>query len=721
MPATSIDFSRLKEIFLAARDLGDPAQRAAYLGEICGEDTTLRGRVERMLAADQVEDAFLEPAESAAGAEVPLRSGDTVGYFGDYVLLDEIARGASGVVFRARQVSLGRTVALKMLRDRPELATTAEADRLRAEAAATAALDHANIVPIYEIGVHAGQPFLSMKFVAGGTLQFRMAEFHADTRRAVQLLAKVARAVHHAHCHGILHRDLKPGNILLDEEGEPHVTDFGLARRLDAPSHLTLTGQIVGTPHYMAPEQATGGGRDLTPGADIYALGAVLYEMLSGRKVFAGDDVIALLLQVTETEPAPLPMVDRNLAAVVMKCLRKQPVQRYGTAEELAEELESWLATGQVRVHPEGVVHLMWRWLRRRWAWVAVFLMLAWGAWLWRTRSVPPAGVPAVAGQKDLERASAEWFLDHGGTLIYWPLGQGRVAIDYRAQLPKGAVSLEEVELDGFNKKKLPPPTPGDWRELHGSATLRRLLLRYTTITDESLTFLRHCPKLHRLELLGLRDLTDAALPHLDSLALTQLMVEGTQITPEALSRMPAAGRIRTLGFGYTDNLTDETVAALAAFTAVDRLEIVATPRLTDAGLARLASLPSLRRLTLSANQQVTGTGLSGWPASSKLDALICHRTTFNDAGCAAVARTVPGLRSLVVNHTKVTGVGLSHLAGLSRLENLEICHLPVADAALVPLYALKSLKSLSVTGTQVTDAGVAAFRAAVPGCAVVR
>lgn len=356
MSDATVTLSRQKEIFLAARDLDSALERQKYLDSACGDDASLRARIDSMLAADASEAPLLNPDALAGHEAATLAAGDKIGYFGDYVLLDEIARGASGVVFRARQVSLDRVVALKMLRDRPLLTSEADIQRLRAEAAAAASLDHPNIVPIHEVGVHEGQPYFSMKLIEGGTLQFRMAEYHQDIRKAVALIAKVSRAVHAAHAAGILHRDLKPGNILLDAAGEPHITDFGLARRMGADSGLTLSGQIMGTPHYMAPEQARGETRQLTPGADIYSLGAMLYELLAGRHVFAGEnDLIALLKRVAEAMPPALPpSVPRPLAAIVMKCLEKQPSARYGTAEDLAEDLERWLRGQRVQAHPAG-------------------------------------------------------------------------------------------------------------------------------------------------------------------------------------------------------------------------------------------------------------------------------------------------------------------------------------------------------------------------------
>ncbi|HBJ85229.1 MAG TPA: hypothetical protein DDZ88_15420, partial [Verrucomicrobiales bacterium] len=202
---------------------------------------------------------------------------------------------------------------------------------------------HPNIVPIYEVGAHEGQPYFSMKLVEGGTLQFRTAEYQADPRKAAVLMVKVARAVHHAHAKGILHRDLKPGNILLDAAGEPHITDFGLARKIGIESGLTMTGMAMGTPHYMSPEQARGGGRKLTPATDIYSLGAILYELVEGRRVFQSEDLIELLKLVAEKSPPAPRTPHRELTAIMMKCLEKRPTARPPTAAALADDLEAWL------------------------------------------------------------------------------------------------------------------------------------------------------------------------------------------------------------------------------------------------------------------------------------------------------------------------------------------------------------------------------------------
>ena len=288
--------------------------------------------------------------------------------FGDYELLEQIGRGGQGVVFRARQKSLNRTVALKII-GLGQWATQAHLKRFRLEAEAAARLEHPGIVPIHEVGERDGSCYFSMKFVEGGQLDEVVRCEPMPPRRAAELIAKVARTIHYAHEHGILHRDIKPGNILLDTKGEPHLTDFGLARLVESESSVTQTLDVLGTPSYMAPEQAVGNNTAVTSTTDVYGLGAVLYQLLTGQPPFAGGttyETIKLLLDTEPRQPRLLnPKIDRDLATICVKCLEKDPKRRYSSALALAEDLERWLKHEPIQARHTGIFTRGRKWVRR--------------------------------------------------------------------------------------------------------------------------------------------------------------------------------------------------------------------------------------------------------------------------------------------------------------------------------------------------------------------
>jgi serine/threonine-protein kinase len=292
-----------------------------------------------------------------------------------YALVRELGRGGMGVVFLARQLRLNRAVALKMP---PANLSAEEWFRFRTEAESAARLQHPHIVQVFETGEHEGRPFLVMELVEGGSLAQKLAAAPLEVRRAAELLEKLARAIHYAHQHGVIHRDLKPANVLLAPDGTPKVTDFGLARRLDGhqcpdavhPAARTQTGQVLGTPSYMAPEQAAGKGKDVGPAADVYALGAVLYECLTGRPPFRGTSPLETLLQVVRDDPVPprkfQPGVPRDLETVCLKCLHKDPARRYASASDLALDLGRFRDGRPVMARPVGVLEQAVKWARRR-------------------------------------------------------------------------------------------------------------------------------------------------------------------------------------------------------------------------------------------------------------------------------------------------------------------------------------------------------------------
>lgn len=288
--------------------------------------------------------------------------------FGDYELLEEIERGGMGVVFRARQVSLDRQVALKMIKS-GQLAGNEEVMRFRIEAEAAASLNHPGIVAVYDVGEIEGQHYFSMQFVQGRSLADRLSNGPLSPVDAATLVMKVARAVAYAHDHGVIHRDLKPGNVLLDESGEPKITDFGLAKRVRHDSHLTATGQILGTPAYMSPEQASGHDGRIDQKTDVYALGAILYVALTAQPPFTAASEIDILLKVLGAEPIPPSKVNRRvpraLERICAACMEKKPVHRYSSAAAVARDLEHFLRDEPLEIRSQGFVSRVRRWARR--------------------------------------------------------------------------------------------------------------------------------------------------------------------------------------------------------------------------------------------------------------------------------------------------------------------------------------------------------------------
>lgn len=670
---------------MAALDVGDAAARAAYLDSACGGDAELRERIERLLKLEAESRDFLEPATVPLPRKGFPPPGQAVGYFGDYVLLDEIAHGSSGVVFRARQSSLGRIVALKMLRDRPLLTSEADTRRFRAEAEAVASLDHPHIVPIYEVGAHEGQAYFSMKLVVGGTLQSRMAEFHADPRKAVALLVTAARAVQHAHDHGILHRDLKPGNILLDSAGEPYITDFGLAKRVGLESSLTMSGHIMGTPHYMAPEQARGENRDLGPGADVYSLGAILFELLAGRRPFLGDDLVALLPQVADASPPLLrslvPTLDRDLETVVMRCLEKAPADRYPSAGELADDLERWLRGEPVRARPVGPVSRLIKWARRRpaQAGLAAALILIAGLAAFTVFHAPsPASTGSVAStateqgpppppayqfdpplsdeEAAANRRAAEWFLavkDDGEKVF--PMNNVDIRTE-RGQLikikrvqdfPAGKWVIEEIDFDDWIQTAVIAPTMED-------------------------DFIRATQPLTRLKEFGSRRI---------------------------------ACHSRCFAF-------------LARNPGLEIVSITRAP-FDDAVLEHLKDLKKLRRLTLIDGKAFTGKGFDRLVCLSVLEKLDLSFTPTSDAMVGELPACA-SLTSLNLSNTQVTDASAPSLRRHPRLRVLYLDQTKFTDASLAELGAIPMLDQLHLRCPGVTAEARARFREAHPRCKVV-
>ena len=351
------------------------------------------------------------------------RAAEMLGDFGDYELLEEIGRGGQGVVYRAHQKSLNRTVALKVIGLGP-WATEAHLKRFRREAEAAASLDHPLIVPIHEVGEREGCCYFSMNFIEGGQLDEVVRGAPMSIRQAAELVAKLARTVQYAHEHGILHRDIKPGNILLDVKGEPHLTDFGLARLMEAEGTVTRTLEVMGTPSYMAPEQAAGETTKFTKATDVYGLGAVFYQLLTGHPPFTGGTTFEIVGLVLDTEPrAPRllnPKVDRELSTICLKCLEKDPKRRYSSALALAEDLEHWLKHEPIRAKRSGFFSHARKWVQRKPAITAlsaslVVLAAVMGWNLWKSelfRAVPEKSIAVLPFENLSQNPDNAFFAD---------------------------------------------------------------------------------------------------------------------------------------------------------------------------------------------------------------------------------------------------------------------------------------------------------------------
>lgn len=402
---------------------------------------------------------------------------------GGYDLLEKIGRGGMGVVYKARQRSLDRMVAVKMI-SAGELAAPEALRRFRLEAEAAARLQHPGLVAIHEVGEMDGLPFYSMEFVPGGrTLAGLIAEKPMPPHAAAACLEKIARAVQHAHEHGVLHRDLKPSNILLDEQGEPRVTDFGLARQLGSDSSLTLSKNVLGSPAYMPPEQAGGGGGKAGPASDVYSLGAMLYHCVTGRPPFSGESVQTVLLQVREADPvAPRrlnPSLPRDLDTIILKCLEKSPSRRYASAVDFADDLGRFLRAEPVMARPVGMAGRVWRSAHRHPAAAALIvvsvLALAGGlaAALYVNRTL-------AAGKRSVESALTEksTALDgHARALVDALISRAESAARLTGQAGQRTAALDAV------RKAVERPLTEEEKFRARNAALTALALPEATLT----------------------------------------------------------------------------------------------------------------------------------------------------------------------------------------------------------------------------------------------
>ncbi|WP_158261234.1 MULTISPECIES: serine/threonine-protein kinase [Pirellulaceae] len=380
---TPDDYQRLCKAFEKAIQL-PLDQRDTWLSEAFADRADLGEEVRRMLANDENSALDNSPlhehlaVDNLTPATVDLdpektvhssRRADRVESVPGYELIDELGRGGMGVVFKARQLSPDRVVAVKMILS-GQFASAQEIQRFRAEAEAAANLSHAGIVPIYEVGHHQGRHFFSMGYVEGRSLADVIRQGGLTPEQIAELVLEIAQAMAHAHSMGIVHRDLKPSNILIDADGHPRVTDFGLAKRMDGNSEMTYSGQILGSPGYMAPEQAAGKNHQIDQATDIYGLGAILYALLTGKPPFAATNILEAIDQICTVNPvSPRKLnwsVPRPLETICLKCMHKTPAARYRSMKELAADLQSYLQHEPIRAKPLGMGERIIYWARRK-------------------------------------------------------------------------------------------------------------------------------------------------------------------------------------------------------------------------------------------------------------------------------------------------------------------------------------------------------------------
>jgi serine/threonine-protein kinase len=467
------------------------ADRAAVL-ELIAAEFALRRQWQGAAAADEYHARFPQfrddlprrlrlspdPSLSTRPYPSPTAARPTVP---GYQVLDELGRGGMGVVYRAYQPALDRTVALKTLL--PGQATPEELARFRREAEVIARLNHPHIVTVYEVGAQNGLPYFGMKFYPGGSLLDRVQGPTADPRAAARLMETLARAVHHAHQRGVLHRDLKPSNILLDEAGEPHVADFGLAKRFDPTAGPAVGTGVVGTPSYIAPEQARGD-REVTTATDVYGLGAVLYELLTGEPPFLAHSPLATLAAVVERSPRPPrelnPRVPADLETICLKCLEKEPARRYGSAADLADDLGRWAAGEPISARRAGRLERGLRWCRRRpreaaivALAVALFVMALGSLW-------------SLDRQQARRRAEQELLQEQARGRVRGVLEQVPALRDrFLWAEAKALLHRANEEVEDFGLDELRAVVAEAGRELELAAALDEIKLDRATVSDE--------------------------------------------------------------------------------------------------------------------------------------------------------------------------------------------------------------------------------------------
>ncbi|WP_439629295.1 protein kinase domain-containing protein [Gemmata sp.] len=657
-----------------------------------------------------------------------------------------LGAGAFGWVYRAFDPTLRREVAIKLPRAE-RLRTPGDRARFLTEARAAATIRHPHVVPVFEIGEADGTPFIVMGYVPGETLADILAERGGPfpTHEAARIVASLALAVQAAHDRGVVHRDLKPANVLFDpDHGEYVVSDFGLARVTDPDDPKESTTGVAGTPSYMPPEQARGDSAAVGPRSDVYALGVMLFELLTGKLPFTGGSVAEVIARVLTAPPPPAstlaPGVPPGLDAVCRQAMAKAPDDRFASAQDLAAALGPFLS-------PELTAALMQTVdlapppaprpapkPRRKWAWVAVLAVAVLGAAtalgfaLWPGPKPVPAPHPAApprtpdpsppARAESADRRAAEWVLRSGGTVKVLDARGTRLTPQSAAELP-AELRVTRVTLP-YKTDLTDEAVRGTLRGLSGLEDARFDSCK--GLTDAGLAELARLPALAHLTIKFCPRVTDAgAAAFARHPALREFYASGSKLTPTGVAAVATAPHLEALSV-HGHAITDAWLAAAAGATGLHQLYCgYSNDRpgagVTADGLKHLAPLRHLYLLDLDSAALEPG-ALKGLPDLPALDQLYVRKTTVADADLPELMR-FPKLFALGLHHTAVTDAGMATVAQIPNLKQLHLDGTSVTDAGLKTLRACKKLEHLSVAGTKVSPAAVAAFCTALPRCEV--
>lgn len=704
----------------------------AVKSELLDEATTPAGSA--AVANDTDSETVIDTAEEHS----TVHDASGLKQLGRFEILECLGAGAFGSVYRARDSRLDREIALKI--PHPDVLRFGDnSERFRREAQAVAAIKHDNLCVVYDTGAIDGTHYIAMEFVSGEPLsQLIDSGTPWPAQKAATLVATLARAMQTAHEHGVVHRDLKPSNVLISAgSGKPVITDFGLVRRRkDAAAELTLNGQIVGTPAYMPPEQAAGDTEAVGPASDVYSLGAILYELIAGRRPYAGnvEQVLADVQHASPRKPSQLALhVDPGLEAICLRAMSKDATDRFPSMAAFAEALEEWGEAPLAARRKTTPANAKSAAPRRMW-WIAAAavgtLAVVLGAIRLANRphddaevaEKPPAAVPGPAPNRpvDPHRATAEWVIGKGGWVMAEVDGRATPRLGSVAQLPQRPFKVLAVGCENNTDV-----ADADVRKLQAVPTLRTLYLGGTSVgddgfvnfsqgfprlqwirlngtrvTDAGMRYLSASPSLQYIEVAGTA-VTNVGVRHLATVRYLQLLnLAGTQVSAAGLDVLSECPRLINLHLNET-RLGTEELQALARCVALEHLSLGRCP-VDDSGLKSLAGLKHLETLNLD-HTDISSAGLASLAALPRLESLSVKFTDVDDEGLRHVAR-MKRLRDIFLEDTNITDAGLAELAKLPRLEHVDLMDTRITSSGVAQLARLGTIKRLFLNGTGVDD-----------------